>query len=150
MPIPRTVVPVASTASTDLRSASKLMVAVDVNAVPPPGIEGVGVNDKGKVLEMTPGKAVGIGALAAGIQFGWIPAAVVRGAVLVGLCAAAAAVLYQLAVRGELVSITAVIASLYPALTVVLAAVVLHERMHRKQGIGLALAAGAVVLVALA
>ena len=93
---------------------------------------------------------LGIGALAAGIQFGWIPAAVVRGAVLVGLCAAAAAVLYQLAVRGELVSITAVIASLYPALTVVLAAVVLHERMHRKQGIGLALAAGAVVLVALA
>jgi drug/metabolite transporter (DMT)-like permease len=58
-------------------------------------------------------------------------------------------VLYQIAVRGELVSITAVIASLYPALTVVLAATVLHERMHRTQGVGLALAAGAVVLVAL-
>lgn len=50
----------------DLRRASRLMVAVDVNAVPPPGIEGVGVNDKGKVLELTPGKAVGIGALAVG------------------------------------------------------------------------------------
>lgn len=50
----------------DLRRAPRLMVAVDVNAVPPPGIEGVGVNDKGKALEMTPAKAVGIGALAVG------------------------------------------------------------------------------------
>jgi drug/metabolite transporter (DMT)-like permease len=68
---------------------------------------------------------------------------------LVGLCAAAATLFYQLAVRGELVSITAVLASLYPALTVVLAAIVLHERVHRVQAIGLALAAGAVALVAL-
>lgn len=50
----------------DLGHAARLMVVVDVNAVPPAGIEGVGVNDKGKVLDATPGKAVGIGALAVG------------------------------------------------------------------------------------
>jgi uncharacterized membrane protein len=43
-----------------------------------------------------------------------------------------------------------VLASLYPALTVVLAAVFLHERMNRVQVVGLALAAVAVTLVALA
>ncbi len=66
-----------------------------------------------------------------------------------GLCSAGATVLYQLAVRGELVSVTAVLASLYPALTVLLATWILHERMNRVQAVGLALAAGAVVFVAL-
>jgi len=36
----------------------------DVNAVPPSGVEGVGVNDDGKPIEGT--RAVGIGALAIG------------------------------------------------------------------------------------
>ena len=49
-----------------LGAASELLVAADVNAVPPAGIEGVGVNDKGKALESTPAKALGIGALAIG------------------------------------------------------------------------------------
>ncbi len=47
----------------DLGVASKLLVAADVNAVPPEGIAGVGVMDSGKLLQ---GKAVGIGALAIG------------------------------------------------------------------------------------
>ena len=50
----------------NLRKAKRMVVAADVNAVPPLGIEGVDVNDMGVVLEFTPKKAVGIGALAIG------------------------------------------------------------------------------------
>jgi methylene-tetrahydromethanopterin dehydrogenase len=51
--------------STDqLKKATKLLVATDVNAVPPAGVEGVGVNDNGVPIQGT--KAVGIGALAVG------------------------------------------------------------------------------------
>ncbi|HIF51710.1 MAG TPA: methylenetetrahydromethanopterin dehydrogenase [Thiotrichaceae bacterium] len=49
-----------------LDQASNLLVAADVNAVPPLGIEGVGVHDMGVELPDTPKKAVGLGALAVG------------------------------------------------------------------------------------
>lgn len=49
-----------------LKEARKLLVAADVNAVPPLGIEGVDVHDMGKVLDFTPKQAIGIGALAIG------------------------------------------------------------------------------------
>lgn len=49
-----------------IASAGKLIVAADVNAVPPLGLEGVDVHDMGKVLDFSPSKAVGIGALAIG------------------------------------------------------------------------------------
>ena len=42
----------------------------------------------------------------------------------------------------------AVITSLYPAFTVLLAALVLREQVHRAQAVGLALCATSVVLVA--
>jgi methylene-tetrahydromethanopterin dehydrogenase len=50
----------------NLKQAKRMFVVADVNAVPPLGIEGVDVNDMGKILEFTPKKAVGIGALAIG------------------------------------------------------------------------------------
>lgn len=50
----------------ELNKAKRLLVAGDVNAVPPAGIEGVGVMDKGTPLAAGSGKAVGIGALAVG------------------------------------------------------------------------------------
>ncbi len=59
-------------------------------------------------------------------------------------------VLYLLAVRRGLVSLVAVIVALYPAATVLLAQVVLGERLRRIQLGGLALAAGAATLLALA
>jgi methylene-tetrahydromethanopterin dehydrogenase len=47
-----------------IKGAKRLLVVTDVNAVPPAGVEGVGVNDDAKPLAGT--KAVGIGALAVG------------------------------------------------------------------------------------
>ncbi|MCG8488843.1 MAG: methylenetetrahydromethanopterin dehydrogenase [Chromatiales bacterium] len=49
-----------------LRIAERLKVACDVNAVPPEGIEGVGVMDDGVVMSDSPSKALAIGALAVG------------------------------------------------------------------------------------
>lgn len=49
-----------------LEAAPSLLVACDVNAVPPDGIEGVGVMDNGKPIEGARNRAVGIGALAVG------------------------------------------------------------------------------------
>jgi len=59
-------------------------------------------------------------------------------------------ILYLLAVRRGLVSLVAVIVALYPATTVLLAQVVLGERLRRIQLGGLALAASAATLLALA
>lgn len=47
-----------------LAKAKDLLVALDVNAVPPAGLEGVGAFDDGK--ELPGGSGVGVGALAAG------------------------------------------------------------------------------------
>jgi len=47
-----------------LKDAKHLLVAADVNAVPPSGVEGVGVNDNAKPIAGM--NAVGIGALAVG------------------------------------------------------------------------------------
>jgi methylene-tetrahydromethanopterin dehydrogenase len=52
-----------------LKHAKKLLVATDVNAVPPSGVEGIEVNDDCKPIPNT--KAVGIGALTVGnVKYG--------------------------------------------------------------------------------
>lgn len=50
----------------DLNAARELLVAADVNAVPPEGVEGIGPMDRGRSLPAGSGRAVGIGALAIG------------------------------------------------------------------------------------
>ena len=57
--------------------------------------------------------------------------------------------LYLQASTMGLLSLISVVSAMYPASTVALARVVLGERMHRTQIVGLTLAAGAVSLVAL-
>ena len=53
-------------AKQDLEKAEELLIAADVNAVPPSGIEGLDVSDDGKILEHSKTNALGIGALAIG------------------------------------------------------------------------------------
>jgi drug/metabolite transporter (DMT)-like permease len=65
-----------------------------------------------------------------------------------GLLAGAATVFFQLAVQNGPLTIAGVVTSLYPAMTVLLAATLLRERIGRAQGVGLALAATAVALIA--
>jgi drug/metabolite transporter (DMT)-like permease len=69
--------------------------------------------------------------------------------VVAGVFDMGANVLYLLAVRGGMLSIVAVVASLYPASTVMLALIVDKERVSRWQAMGLVLAVLALVLVTL-
>jgi drug/metabolite transporter (DMT)-like permease len=71
-----------------------------------------------------------------------------RLAAVAGLFAGTATVCFQLAVQRGLLSIAGVVASLYPGVTVLLAALILRERIHATQGLGLGLAATAVILIA--
>lgn len=86
-------------------------------------------------------------ARAAGQPWG-VPRAALSGVLAAGLLDMAANVFYLLAVREGLLSLVAVLASLYPASTVLLATIVLRERLHPVQRTGLAAAAAAVVLIA--
>lgn len=70
------------------------------------------------------------------------------GAIAVGLLGGAATLLYLESTRHGLLSVVAVLVSLYPALTVILAAVVLRERSTRVQLLGMLGAVAAVGLIA--
>jgi drug/metabolite transporter (DMT)-like permease len=65
-----------------------------------------------------------------------------------GVLATAAVVAFMLATQTGLLTVASVVTSLYPAITIVLAAAVLREHIHRAQAVGLALCGVAVVLVA--
>ncbi len=79
----------------------------------------------------------------------WVPRnRYALGGLLSGLLGSLATGLFQVATHGGHLTVAAVITSLYPAFTILLAALVLHERVHRAQAIGLGMCACAVVLVA--
>jgi len=79
----------------------------------------------------------------------WVPRnRYALGGLLSGLLGSLATGLFQAATHGGHLTVAAVITSLYPAFTILLAALVLHERVHRAQAIGLGMCACAVVLVA--
>ncbi len=88
-------------------------------------------------------------AVALALRQPWVPRE--RGAALgavSGVLAAVATGAFLLATQTGYLTVAAVITSLYPAATVVLAATVLHERVHRSQVAGLVLCLTAVALVA--
>jgi drug/metabolite transporter (DMT)-like permease len=66
-----------------------------------------------------------------------------------GVLDASANLCYVLATRAGLFGIAAVLTSLYPGITVLLARIVLRERMHAVQRFGLLLAAAGIILVTL-
>ena len=65
-----------------------------------------------------------------------------------GVLAALATWLFMVASRGSHLTVASVVVSLYPAFTVLLAAVLLRERVHGAQAVGLAMCAVSVALVA--
>ena len=92
---------------------------------------------------------VAIALIAAALKERWLPNARSElwglGA---GLLAAVAILAFLLATQSGLLTVAAVLTSLYPAVTILLAAVVLEEHIHTGQGVGLGLCAIAVALVA--
>ena len=89
-------------------------------------------------------------AIAAGLLGAtWVPRhAAAWGGLLAGVLGGLATAAFLLATHHGLLSVSAVLTSLYPAFTVLLAALVLREHVHRLQAWGLLLCGVAVVLVA--
>jgi uncharacterized membrane protein len=87
------------------------------------------------------------GIAAAGSQGLRLDSKVLKIAVTCGVVDMLANALYLLASRGGPLSVVVTLASLYPASTVVLARVVAGERLSRRQGIGVACALAAVVVI---
>ena len=95
--------------------------------------------------------AVAIVVVATALRTPWLPRQprALAGAVS-GALGALATGSFLVATRSGYLTVTAVITSLYPAFTVLLAASLLREHVHRAQAVGLGLCALTVVLVAAA
>jgi drug/metabolite transporter (DMT)-like permease len=93
--------------------------------------------------------AFAIIAMAAVLRQPWVPRhPAALGGLAAGVLGAGATLCFLLATQQGYLSVAAVLTSLYPAFTVLLAALVLREHVHRAQAAGLALCAVAVTLVA--
>ena len=87
--------------------------------------------------------------LATALHADWVPRdRAVGWAALTGPLGGSANLLFLLATQRGYLTVSAVLTSLYPASTVVLAALVLREQIHRAQAVGLTLCAVTVTLVA--
>jgi drug/metabolite transporter (DMT)-like permease len=78
-----------------------------------------------------------------------LPPRVAAQALLVGAGAALGLTLYLLAAQRQLLAVAVVLASLYPAIPVILGLALLHERITARQTAGLLAAAAATVLLTL-
>ncbi|RLV56110.1 DMT family transporter [Aeromicrobium phragmitis] len=86
---------------------------------------------------------------AASLRQVWRPTRAALPALVMGPISVLAVVAFYFGTRHGLLSVVAVISSLYPAATVLLAALLLKERIQPWQAVGLACATAAVTLVAL-
>ncbi len=77
-----------------------------------------------------------------------LPAGVFKWLILIGLLDMAGNAFFILATQTGMLAIAAVLVSLYPVTTVLLAIVVLHERLSRTQVVGIVLTAVAITLIA--
>ncbi|HSV39784.1 MAG TPA: EamA family transporter [Nocardioidaceae bacterium] len=92
---------------------------------------------------------VAVAAVATALRTDWVPRTTAAAwGLLAGPLGAAAAILFVLATQHGFLTVAGVIASLYPAATVLLAATVLRERIHAMQAVGLVLCGAAVAFVA--
>jgi drug/metabolite transporter (DMT)-like permease len=86
--------------------------------------------------------------LVLGTRAAWrLPVDALPAVAVVGALDMAGNTFYLLAVQTGALAVAAVLSALYPVTTVLLAAVVLHERVTRDHTIGIALAAAAIVLI---
>jgi drug/metabolite transporter (DMT)-like permease len=83
-----------------------------------------------------------------GPQFRQSPKALVQ-AVVIGAGAALGLILYLWATRLQMLALAVVLASLYPAIPTVLGLAMLHEKVSRRQLVGLVSAGTAIVLLTL-
>jgi drug/metabolite transporter (DMT)-like permease len=87
--------------------------------------------------------------LALTLRASWVPRQrVTWWALVVGPLGATATTAFLLATHRGYLTVAGILTSLYPAVTVLLAALLLREKVHRAQGVGLALCAVAIALVA--
>jgi drug/metabolite transporter (DMT)-like permease len=80
---------------------------------------------------------------------GWLPNRAVLWALTTALGDTTGNLLFMAATRAGRLDVASVLASLYPASTILLAAWTLHEKPTRRQGLGMLVAAGAVVMITL-
>lgn len=86
--------------------------------------------------------------LVLGTRAAWrLPVDSLAAIAVVGVLDMAGNSFYLLAVQTGALAVASVLSALYPVATVLLAAVVLHERVTRDHTMGIALAAGAIVLI---
>lgn len=93
--------------------------------------------------------ALVVAAVAVCLRKPWVPRERVAAfGVVCGALGAAATVAFLLAAQHGSLAVAAILASLYPAVTILLAAALLKEHIHHGQAVGLALCAAAVTCVA--
>ena len=93
-------------------------------------------------------QAVLVVGLVLGTRAAWrLPVNSLPAVAVVGVLDMAGNSFYLLAVQTGALAVASVLSALYPVATVLLAAVVLHERVTRDHTIGIALAAAAIVLI---
>lgn len=82
-------------------------------------------------------------------ESGWLPRKAVLWALSTAMLDTSGNLLFIASTRAGRLDVAAVLASLYPASTILLAAWMLHERPTRRQGFGMVVAAAAVVMITL-